>query len=36
MLIVGYIIGFCIGVSVIGTLAIYFTIKPWRFLPWKF
>jgi hypothetical protein len=32
----GYVISFLIGVGIVSTLTIYFTLKPWRFLPWKF
>lgn len=35
LIFLGYLVGFLIGVGIIGTLVIYFTLKPWRFLPWK-
>jgi hypothetical protein len=28
----GYFVGFLIGVGIVGTLVIYFTLKPWRFM----
>jgi hypothetical protein len=36
MLILSYIVLGAMAIGLVGTLAIYFTVKPWRFLPWKF
>lgn len=36
MLILSFVLLGAIAIGLIGTLIIYFTLKPWRFLPWKF